>query len=74
MFSLLLFVLGLFVVVSMFVLLIPTLCYLITLGFNKIFRRDKTMDTEPHDDNQVRVLTLENDNFQDETLYRMKKG
>lgn len=74
MFILLLFVLGLFIVVSMFVLLIPTLCYLITLGFNKIFHRDKTMDTEQYNNDQVRVLTLENDHFQDETLYRMKKG
>lgn len=32
------------------------------------------MNIKPHSNHQIRVITLENDNFKDETLYRVKKG
>lgn len=43
-------------------------------GFNNLFYRNTTMNIKPHSNHQIRVLTLEDDQFKEETLYRLKKG
>lgn len=47
-----------------------TLTYVLT----KMFFRYKTMGTKSCNNHQIRILTLEDNQFQDETLYRLKKG
>lgn len=64
----------LFIMVAIFALLIPSIWNLIVFAFNKIFNRAKIMDNKPHSNHQVRYLLLEDSHFQDETLYRLKKG
>lgn len=32
------------------------------------------MDVKPQNNNKMRIVTLEDGHFQDETLYRLKKG
>lgn len=56
------------------VLLIPSVCSLIIICFKKLFYRDTTMNIKPQNNHQIRVITLEDGNFKDETLYRVKKG
>jgi len=73
----LLLLLALFFFIAIFVLLsIPFQRNLIMLlfGLDKLFSRDKTMNAKPHSNHEIRVLVLEDDHFQDETLYRLKKG
>lgn len=47
---------------------------LIMFGITKIFFRNKTMDIKPQNNHQIRVLTLEDGHFQEETIYQLKKG
>lgn len=43
-------------------------------GFTKLFYRNKSMDVKPCSDHQIRVFTLEDGQYQEDTLYRLKKG
>jgi hypothetical protein len=63
-----------FMIFTFFFLSIQSLSDLLTFGFTKLFYRDRAMDVKPPNNHQVRVLTLENGYFQDNTLYRLKKG
>lgn len=73
MFTLLMF-LFLLIFIPIAVLFILTLCYLIMFKLTNVFYRDKTMDVKPSGDHQIRILTLEDGHFQEEVLYRLKKG
>lgn len=70
----LLLFLIIFMIVSIFFLSIRPICDVITFGLTKLFYRDRAMDIKLPNNHQVRVLTLENGYFQDNTLYRLKKG
>lgn len=74
MYFVLLVLLVIFMIVAIVTLLIPSIYNLIIGGFSKLFFRDKTMDIKPHCNHQVRVLTLEDGRFQDDILYKLKKG
>lgn len=73
MYFLLLFLI-IFVIISIFVLSITSVYNLFMLILTETFFRDKTMDTQPCSNHQIRVLTLEDNHFKDETLYVLKKG
>lgn len=65
-----------FVIIAILViLLIPFIWNLIILLFTKICSRNKTMDIiRPPNNHQMRIVTLEDGQFQDETLYKLKQG
>lgn len=73
MYFLLLFLI-IFVIILIFVLLISSVYNLFMLVLTEKSFRDKTMNTQPCSNHQIRVLTLEDNHFKDETLYVLKKG
>jgi len=74
MFILLLFI-ALFIIIAIFVMLIIPFIYNLTIIlFTKIFSRNKVMDVKPPSNHKMRIVTLEDGHFQDETLYKLKKG
>lgn len=70
----LLLLLVMFVIISICIQLIPSIYNLFMIVRTEIFFRNKNMDTKPCINHQIRVLTLEDNTFQDETLYVLKKG
>lgn len=73
--SILLLFIAIFVTIAIFMMLIiPFIWNLTILLFTKIFSRNKAMDVKPQNNHKMRIVTLEDGHFQDETLYRLKKG
>lgn len=70
----LLLFLSILMIVIIFSLLIRPICDLVTFGYTKLFFRDRAMEVKPLNNHQIRVLTLENNCFQEDILYRLKKG
>lgn len=73
--SILLLFIALFVIIAIFMMLtIPFVHNLIIILFTKIFSRNKVMEVKPSSNHKMRIVTLEDGHFQNETLYRLKKG
>lgn len=73
--SILLLFIALFVIIAIFMMLIIPFVYNLTIIlFTKIFSRNKVMEVKPPSNHKMRIVTLEDGHFQNETLYRLKKG
>jgi len=72
--SILVFI-ALFVIIAIFMMLIFPFVYNLTIIlFTKIFSRNKVMEVKAPSNQKMRIVTLEDGHFQNETLYRLKKG
>jgi len=73
--SILLLLIAFFVIIAIFMMLIiPFVWNFTIILLNKIFSRNKAMDAKPKSNHKMRIVTLEDGHFHDETLYRLKKG